>query len=169
MQSRELQRLSAGARLYGSDHFRQQSAAAVPGWIDTVFHRIPMLDPWTVDLGYGGATGCDVIDVGRGARLSRCQCGRGLPQWADQCAPGLLWIRGPARPLLPAAFRARIRSAAFTRRPQRHPARVTKDSGTSIDHLAARRELVRSAPVEGYFVDTAFMYGAPFALSTGIA
>jgi hypothetical protein len=46
---------------------------------------------------------------------------------------------------------------------------VTKDSGTSIDHLAARRELVRSAPVEGYFVDTAFMYGAPFALSTGIA
>ncbi|MGH7439134.1 MAG: CAP domain-containing protein, partial [Polyangiaceae bacterium] len=40
--------------------------AAVPSWIDTVFHRIPLLDPWTVDMGYGGATGCDAIDIGRG-------------------------------------------------------------------------------------------------------
>jgi hypothetical protein len=39
---------------------------AVPSWINTVWHRIPMLDPWTVDMGYGGAKGCDVIDFGRG-------------------------------------------------------------------------------------------------------
>jgi hypothetical protein len=39
---------------------------AIKSWIDTVWHRIPVLDPWTVDLGYGGATGCDIIDFGRG-------------------------------------------------------------------------------------------------------
>lgn len=39
---------------------------AVHSWIDTVWHRIPLLDPWTTDLGYGGAKGCDVIDFGKG-------------------------------------------------------------------------------------------------------
>jgi hypothetical protein len=39
---------------------------AVQSWIDTVWHRIPMLDPWTTDMGYGGAARCDIIDFGRG-------------------------------------------------------------------------------------------------------
>ena len=41
-------------------------APATQSWIDTVWHRIPMIDPWTVDMGYGGAARCDVIDFGRG-------------------------------------------------------------------------------------------------------
>jgi hypothetical protein len=39
---------------------------AVMGWINTLWHRIPMLDPWTTDMGYGTAAGCDIIDFGRG-------------------------------------------------------------------------------------------------------
>lgn len=39
---------------------------AVMGWVDTLWHRIPVLDPWTTDMGYGTATGCRVIDFGRG-------------------------------------------------------------------------------------------------------
>jgi hypothetical protein len=39
---------------------------AVQSWVDTVWHRIPVLDPWTTDMGYGGAAGCDIIDFGRG-------------------------------------------------------------------------------------------------------
>src|SRR5580658_4671735 len=46
--------------------FGNDPTAAVPSWINTVFHRIPLLDPWTVDMGYGGATGCDAMDIGRG-------------------------------------------------------------------------------------------------------
>ena len=47
--------------------FGNNPVAAVPGWIDTVWHRIPLLDPWTADMGYGGDdVGCDVIDIGRG-------------------------------------------------------------------------------------------------------
>jgi hypothetical protein len=41
-------------------------APAVQSWVDTVWHRIPALDPWTTDLGYGGAKGWDIIDFGRG-------------------------------------------------------------------------------------------------------
>jgi hypothetical protein len=51
--------------------------AAVPGWIDTVFHRIPLLDPWTVDMGYAD------------------RHGRRLPlRRADQRAQELVWARG---------------------------------------------------------------------------
>lgn len=39
---------------------------AIPSWVDTVWHRIPVLDPWTTDMGWGGAAGCDIIDFGRG-------------------------------------------------------------------------------------------------------
>lgn len=41
-------------------------APATQSWVDTVWHRIPVLDPWTTDMGYGGAKGCDIIDFGRG-------------------------------------------------------------------------------------------------------
>jgi uncharacterized protein YkwD len=43
---------------------------AVPSWVDTVWHRIPILDPWTTDMGWGGAMGCDIIDFGRGMSLA---------------------------------------------------------------------------------------------------
>jgi hypothetical protein len=46
--------------------FRNNPASAVQGWIDTVYHRTPMLSPWIRDMGYGGTTGCDTIDFGRG-------------------------------------------------------------------------------------------------------
>jgi hypothetical protein len=42
---------------------------AVATWINSVWHRLPILDPWTTDMGYGGATRCDVIDFGRGTTL----------------------------------------------------------------------------------------------------
>jgi hypothetical protein len=38
---------------------------AVDIWVNSVWHRTPLLDPSTGDLGYGNAAGCDVIDFGR--------------------------------------------------------------------------------------------------------
>jgi uncharacterized protein YkwD len=46
--------------------FVDNPMSSVAQWINTVFHRIPILDPWTVEMGYGGATGCDTIDFGSG-------------------------------------------------------------------------------------------------------
>lgn len=46
--------------------FRDDPEAAVQGFINTVYHRTPVLSPWWRDIGYGGATRCDVIDQSRG-------------------------------------------------------------------------------------------------------
>jgi hypothetical protein len=40
---------------------------AVGQWIDSVWHRPPLLSPWVRDFGYGSATGCDTADFGVGA------------------------------------------------------------------------------------------------------
>jgi hypothetical protein len=39
---------------------------AVDIWVNSVWHRTPILEPSTHDLGYGSAKACDVIDFGRG-------------------------------------------------------------------------------------------------------
>jgi uncharacterized protein YkwD len=46
--------------------FEGTPPAALKGWIDTVYHRLPLLSPTTQVIGYGsksgGGTSCDVID-----------------------------------------------------------------------------------------------------------
>jgi hypothetical protein len=42
---------------------------AVTMFVDSVWHRTPLLSPWIREMGYGGTTtpeGCDTIDLGRG-------------------------------------------------------------------------------------------------------
>ena len=47
--------------------FSDDGASATKQWIDSIWHRIPVLSPWIRDFGYGGATGCDTMDFGVGA------------------------------------------------------------------------------------------------------
>ncbi|HEX4355102.1 MAG TPA: hypothetical protein VHZ95_19355, partial [Polyangiales bacterium] len=42
---------------------------AVSTWVNSVWHRIPVLSPWVTELGYGAAARCDTIDFGRGKPL----------------------------------------------------------------------------------------------------
>jgi uncharacterized protein YkwD len=46
--------------------FSNNGASAVRQWIDSVWHRTPVLSPWIRHCGYGGAPGCDTMDFGRG-------------------------------------------------------------------------------------------------------
>jgi hypothetical protein len=46
--------------------FSNDPLAAVAMWVNSVWHRLPILDPWTTELGYGHAERCDTIDFGRG-------------------------------------------------------------------------------------------------------
>ena len=41
---------------------------AIQMWVDSVWHRIPILDPATTVIGYGSAEGCDTIDFSPGKR-----------------------------------------------------------------------------------------------------
>lgn len=36
-------------------------------FVNSVYHRTPVLDPWMRELGYGAGEGCDTIDYGQGA------------------------------------------------------------------------------------------------------
>jgi uncharacterized protein YkwD len=47
--------------------FANNGTVATQMWIDSIWHRTPVLSPWTLDMGYGSATGCDTIDYGVGA------------------------------------------------------------------------------------------------------
>jgi hypothetical protein len=49
--------------------FFGDGARAMQIWIDSVYHRTPVLDPWLRDMGYGGGTGCDTVDLGVGTGL----------------------------------------------------------------------------------------------------
>jgi hypothetical protein len=41
-----------------------QGAHAVDKWVDSVWHRIPILSPWVADGGYGSVKACDTMDFG---------------------------------------------------------------------------------------------------------
>jgi len=51
--------------------FYHNPQKAVQGWVETLYHRLPIVDPASATMGYGGAGGgmsaIDVIDFGTGA------------------------------------------------------------------------------------------------------
>jgi hypothetical protein len=51
--------------------FLGDPAGAVQTFIDSVYHRTPVLSPWYRDMGYGGGVGCDTIDFGPGAATAK--------------------------------------------------------------------------------------------------
>jgi hypothetical protein len=46
--------------------FSGNPTSAVRMFVDSVYHRVPVLSPWYTDMGYGGGTGCDTIDFAPG-------------------------------------------------------------------------------------------------------
>jgi len=51
--------------------FMGDPAGAVKTFIDSVYHRTPVLSPWYRDMGYAGGTGCDTIDFGPGTTAEK--------------------------------------------------------------------------------------------------
>jgi uncharacterized protein YkwD len=49
--------------------FNDDPNKAVNQWVNSVWHRTPLLSPWWDDMGYGNATSCDVIDLGPGKQM----------------------------------------------------------------------------------------------------
>ncbi len=143
--------------------------AAVPGWIDTVWHRIPLLDPWTVDMGYGGATRCDVIDIGRGMSTAPANTIVVYPyDGQTNVPPTFSGLEGPAPPAPAGGWPSSYPINIYAQRLSVTDHVLTKDGDpTPIDHLwlDAQSSLV-SAGLKGYFTDTAFLYGAPFDANT---
>jgi hypothetical protein len=46
--------------------FVNDAQGSVDTWVNSIWHRVPILDPWTTHVGYGSSARCDTIDFGRG-------------------------------------------------------------------------------------------------------
>jgi hypothetical protein len=60
---------TAGYTMFGGGEvmaFVNSPQGAVDTWMNSIWHRVPIIDPWTTHLGYGNSTNCDTIDFGRG-------------------------------------------------------------------------------------------------------
>jgi hypothetical protein len=149
--------------------FGNNPTAAVPNWIDTVFHRIPLLDPWTVDMGYGGATGCDAIDIGRGMSTAATKTIVTYPyDGQTNVPPSWSGLEGPTPPAPTGGFPSSYPINIYAQSLSVTQHLLTKDGdSTPIDHLWLDKNSSQLASgLQGYFYDTAFLYGAPFATNT---
>lgn len=83
----------------------ESGAGAVQGWIDSVWHRTPVLSPWVRDFGYGGVAGCETIDFGRGNNLPPATLVRTYPYDGQTGVPTqFLGNEGPAPPAPPTGW-----------------------------------------------------------------
>jgi uncharacterized protein YkwD len=48
--------------------FSGNPASAISQWINSVYHRTPLLSPWIREMGYGMTADCDTIDMGLGTK-----------------------------------------------------------------------------------------------------
>jgi hypothetical protein len=53
-----------GAPAYETMTYVGAGSQAVDKWVDSVWHRIPILSPWVADAGYGSVNKCDTMDFG---------------------------------------------------------------------------------------------------------
>jgi hypothetical protein len=149
--------------------FGNNPTLALPNWINTVFHRIPLLDPWTVDMGYGGATGCDVIDIGRGMSTVASNVVAMYPyDGQTNVNPSWNGLEGPEPPAPTGGFPSSYPIEIYAQSISVTQHVLTKDGdSTPIAHVWLDMHSSQlQAGLQGYFLDTAILYGAPFAVST---
>jgi len=48
--------------------FSGNPTSAIAQWINSVYHRTPLLSPWIREMGYGMTADCDTIDMGQGTK-----------------------------------------------------------------------------------------------------
>jgi hypothetical protein len=141
---------------------------AVQSWIDTVYHRIPLLDPWTVDMGYGGGPGCDVIDIGRGMSSAMPNTITVYPYDGQTNVPPT-WngLEGPAPPAPSGGFPSSYVINIFAKGIVVTEHVLTKDGdSTPLPHTWLDKKNPGVASLASYFSNVAIMYGAPFEPNT---
>jgi hypothetical protein len=120
-------------------------------------------------MGYGGATGCDVIDIGRGTSTVPASAIVVYPYDGQTgVPPAFSGLEGPAPPAPAGGWPSSYPINIYAQGLKVTSHVLTKDGdSTPIDHLWLDSSSSQiSAGLKGYFVDTAFLYGAAFDLST---
>jgi hypothetical protein len=141
---------------------------AIPGWLVTPFHRIPMLDPWTTDMGWGGGPGCDVIDFGRGMVRPADSAFSVYPYDGQTDVPtSFNGLEAPQPPPPAGGWPSSYPISVYAQKLVVTEHVLTKDGDpTPLDHLWLDTQNPGVAGLRPYFTNTALMYGAAFAANT---
>ncbi len=112
---------------------------ALQGWIDTVYHRLPLLSPTTQLIGYGakksGNTAADVIDSS--ARNAMASDPIVVWPWPGQHNVASSWngLEGPTPPSPPGGFPSGpVITAQFAKATPISAHELTDASGTAVAH-----------------------------------
>jgi hypothetical protein len=143
-------------------------ARAIPGWLVTPFHRIPMLDPWTTDMGWGGAPGCDLIDFGRGERAVPDDRVVIFPYDGQVDVPtSFNGLEAPMPPPPAGGFPSSYPISIYAKGMSITKHVLTRDGDTTpIEHLWLDEDSPEVGGLRSYFTTTALLYGAPFEANT---
>ncbi len=143
-------------------------ALAVPGWIDTVWHRIPLLDPWSTDMGYGGGPVCATLDVGHGTSPAPDDTVAVYPyDGQTEVPPSWSGLESPAPPPPPGGWPGSYPINIYAQRLSVTEHVLTKDGdNTPIEHLFLDATSPGISWLGMYLSNTVFLYGAPFELNT---
>ncbi len=94
----------SGAPAFEDMAFANNPTAAVAMWINSVWHRTPILSPWVVDVGYGKATGCDTMDFGTGSVMAASTVVTWPYAGQTSVPPSFSGNEGPKPPAPPGGF-----------------------------------------------------------------
>ena len=144
---------------------------SIPAWLVTPFHRIPMIDPWTTDMGWGGGPGCDVIDFGHGTPDHDPPAGTVVVYPYDGQTDVPLTFNGleaPQPPQPASGWPSSYPISIYADRINVTEHALMKDGDdTPLDHVwLDRTASVVNLGLRSYFGNTAVFYGAPFESNT---
>ena len=142
---------------------------AIPNWLTTPLHRIPLLDPWTTDMGWGGGPGCDIIDIGRGAEQPASDMIVRYPYAGQTDVPvSFNGLESPAPPKPEGGWPSSYPVSIYAQMLRVSEHVLTKDGdATPLSHMWLDADAPEvSAGLRGYFRTTAILYGAPFEPNT---
>jgi hypothetical protein len=151
--------------------FVNSPQGSIDTWVNSVWHRIPVLDPWTTHMGYGSAARCDTIDFGRGTMLAPADTVVVYPYDGQVDVPTTFngMYEGPEPPAPPTGWPSSGPISVYAQKIMVTEHVLTLDGDTApIEHvwLDANASIV-AADMRRSLTNTVFMYAnAPFAAST---
>jgi hypothetical protein len=142
---------------------------SIPAWLVTPYHRIPMVDPWTTDMGWGGGPGCDVIDFGRGTVRPPDSTVSMYPYAGQTDVPvSFNGLEAPQPPAPAGGWPSSYPVSIYAQRLSVTEHVLTKDGdATPLAHTFLDVKSTGQGPAfASYFTNTAMLYGAAFQPNT---
>jgi hypothetical protein len=143
-------------------------AVSIPAWLVTPYLRIPMVDPWTTDMGWGGGPGCDVIDFGRGTVRPPDNTVSMYPYDGETDVPvSFNGLEAPQPPAPVGGWPSSYPVSIYAQRINITEHVLTKDGdSTPLVHTFLDRKSPGVLGFESYFPNNAILYGAAFLPNT---